>query len=211
MEFKKIEHMLSLQDQVNSLISKSWRENNNPWYRAIWLESAELLEHLSWKWWSNSKSNIEQAQLELIDIWHFGLSDLLQKHGTSEKVIAFLKETYVSFDVKMENETDISLSIEAFALSILKNKSFDISQFFNLCKILNLEFNELYKIYVGKNVLNEFRQKNGYKTGDYKKIWNNHEDNYYLFKIIKELDINKNEFCNLVYEKLENQYQESFK
>ncbi|MDO6644333.1 MULTISPECIES: dUTP diphosphatase [Acinetobacter] len=211
MEFKKIEHMLSLQDQVNSLISKSWRENNNPWYRAIWLESAELLEHLSWKWWSNSKNNIEQAQLELIDIWHFGLSDLLQKHGTSEKVIAFLKKTYVSYDLKMENETDISLSIEAFALSTLKNKSFDISLFFNLCKILNLEFNELYKIYVGKNVLNEFRQKNGYKTGEYKKIWNNHEDNYYLFKIIKELDINKNEFCNQVYEKLENQYQESFK
>ncbi|HAV2717609.1 TPA: dUTP diphosphatase, partial [Acinetobacter baumannii] len=67
--------MLSLQDQVNSLISTHWRQNQNPWYRAIWLESAELLEHLSWKWWSHNKNNIEQAQLELIDIWHFGLSD----------------------------------------------------------------------------------------------------------------------------------------
>ncbi|WP_267285653.1 dUTP diphosphatase [Acinetobacter baumannii] len=47
--------MLSLQDQVNSLISTHWRQNQNPWYRAIWLESAELLEHLSWKWWSHNK------------------------------------------------------------------------------------------------------------------------------------------------------------
>ena len=39
MEFKKLEHMLELQDQVNSLISNEWRANNNPWYRAIWLES----------------------------------------------------------------------------------------------------------------------------------------------------------------------------
>ncbi|MCA4256954.1 dUTP diphosphatase, partial [Acinetobacter baumannii] len=65
--------------------------------------------------------------------------------------------------------------------------------------------------YLGKNVLNEFRQKNGYKTGNYKKIWNKHEDNYYLFKIINELDVDKSEFCRLVYEKLDNQYQESFK
>ncbi|EXA56287.1 hypothetical protein J503_4113, partial [Acinetobacter baumannii 984213] len=55
------------------------------------------------------------------------------------------------------------------------------------------------------------RQKNGYKTGNYKKIWNKHEDNYYLFKIINELDVDKSEFCHLVYEKLDNQYQESFK
>ena len=41
MEFKKLEHMLELQDQVNSLISNEWRANNNPWYRPIWLESAE--------------------------------------------------------------------------------------------------------------------------------------------------------------------------
>ncbi|BFM86884.1 dUTPase [Acinetobacter baumannii] len=158
MEFKKIEHMLSLQDQVNSLISTHWRQNQNPWYRAIWLESAELLEHLSWKWWSHNKNNIEQAQLELIDIWHFGLSDLLQKYGTSEEVINFLKETHNEDEPKIENVTDIHLLIERFALSTLKNKSFDISLFFNLCEILNLEFNELYKIYLGKNVLNEFRQ-----------------------------------------------------
>lgn len=209
MEFKKIEHMLYLQDQVNSLISTYWRDNKNPWYRAIWLESAELLEHLPWKWWSNSQSNLEQAQLELIDIWHFGLSDLLQKHGTAENVIAFLKNDY-DFQHKI-SESNVSLLIEEFALSTLKNKSFDIVIFFKLCEILELEFNNLYKIYLGKNILNEFRQKNGYKTGGYKKIWNNKEDNFYLFQIINELDVNENEFCNLVYEKLDIQYREFLK
>ena len=80
-----------------------------------------------------------------------------------------------------------------------------------LCKLLSLEFNELYKIYLGKNILNTFRQKNGYKTGTYKKIWMGFEDNHYLFKIIKETDVDSLNFSEIVYEKLNFHYQESLK
>ncbi|MFA6630524.1 MAG: dUTPase, partial [Sulfuricurvum sp.] len=35
----------------------------------------------------------------------------------------------------------------------------------------------LYRLYVGKNILNQFRQDHGYKEGHYIKIWNGLEDN----------------------------------
>lgn len=71
-----MKEMLELQDSINSLINKEWRHAHNPWYRAIWTECAELMDHIGWKWWKKQEIDIEQAQIELIDIWHFGLSDV---------------------------------------------------------------------------------------------------------------------------------------
>ncbi len=38
--------MLELQDAMNSKVNPKWREAGNAWYRAIWVECAELLDHL---------------------------------------------------------------------------------------------------------------------------------------------------------------------
>jgi len=47
-------------------------------------------------------------------------------------------------------------------------------------------FNHLYNLYLGKNVLNEFRQNNGYKEGDYVKIWNGVEDNVIMGRMLED-------------------------
>jgi hypothetical protein len=49
---------------------------------------------------------------------------------------------------------------------------------------LNLE--ALYKLYIGKNILNQFRQDHGYKDGSYIKIWNGQEDNVIMQNILEE-------------------------
>lgn len=41
----------------------------------------------------------------------------------------------------------------------------------------------IYKKYLVKNVLNSFRNNNGYKEGTYKKIWNGEEDNDVAFRL----------------------------
>jgi hypothetical protein len=41
----------------------------------------------------------------------------------------------------------------------------------------------LYRLYVGKNILNQFRQDHGYKEGSYIKIWNGVEDNLVMKEI----------------------------
>ena len=34
-----------------------------------------------------------------------------------------------------------------------------------------MTYDELFSLYIGKNVLNGFRQNNGYKSGEYRKLW----------------------------------------
>ena len=69
-----------------------------------------------------------------------------------------------------------------------------------------LSWNELYAQYVGKNVLNIFRQDHGYKHGTYKKIWNNREDNEHLVDILNVLDSNSSNFRTEIYESLKAAY-----
>jgi len=47
-----------------------------------------------------------------------------------------------------------------------------------------LNLDSLYQLYIGKNILNKFRQDNGYKDGSYKKIWDGKEDNVIMQEIL---------------------------
>jgi len=59
-----------------------------------------------------------------------------------------------------------------------------IVSFLTMSSKLNLKLPELYRLYVGKNILNKFRQDNGYKEGSYIKIWNSQEDNVVMQSIL---------------------------
>ena len=69
-------NMLTLQDKMNTRVHEQWALQNFEWYRAIWIECGELIEHFGYKWWKKQETDIEQVRLEVIDIWHFGLSAL---------------------------------------------------------------------------------------------------------------------------------------
>ena len=72
---------------------------------------------------------------------------------------------------------DFRLAVEELARSSLASRGFDIDAFAGVMRALPLTFDELYEIYVAKNVLNMFRQANGYRTGEYRKVWDGREDN----------------------------------
>ena len=86
----QIKEMLNLQDKINEKVHADWKTQNFEWYRAIWVECAELLDHHGWKWWKKQRPNRDQMLLELIDIWHFGLSSLLVKNSNAEMITACL-------------------------------------------------------------------------------------------------------------------------
>lgn len=60
-----------------------------------------------------------------------------------------------------------------------------VDVFLVACALIGMSGKELYLNYVGKNVLNRFRQDYGYKDGSYVKIWNGLEDNQVLEQFIK--------------------------
>ena len=69
-----------------------------------------------------------------------------------------------------------------------------------------MNWDELYRQYVAKNVLNLFRQDNGYKQGSYLKIWDGREDNEHLVEIMHEHDQNDPAFIDLIYGSLSKRY-----
>ncbi len=74
----KIAEMLGMQNQLNTQIHPDWKNQNYDWNRAIWIECAELMDKIGWKWWKHQEIDRDQAVLELVDIWHFILSEAIR-------------------------------------------------------------------------------------------------------------------------------------
>ncbi len=194
--------MLELQDAMNSRVNSDWREANNEWYRAIWTECAEMLDHYGWKWWKYQQPDLDQVRLELVDIMHFAMSDYLLQEGDNDKVadriIAELSDPATSDDIRA--------AIEAMAQSTIASRSMNYSSFANIMALIEMDFDLLYRMYIGKNVLNFFRQDHGYKDGSYIKVWGNREDNEHLAELLSELDSNNKNFRDDVYQGLKARY-----
>ncbi len=194
--------MLELQDSMNSKVNADWRNAGNEWYRAIWMESSEMLEHYGWKWWKHQEPDTMQVKLEVVDIVHFALSIRLEQ-GQSLEDTAELIAT--DFENSMQAE-DIRKTIECLALLTLTDQGAHFTFIAGIMKYLDMPFDELYGIYVGKNVLNMFRQDNGYKDGTYNKIWNGREDNEYLADIMRQLNADSRTFQDDIYAALSQSY-----
>ncbi|WP_444932318.1 dUTP diphosphatase [Microbulbifer sp. SSSA002] len=201
---QQLQVMLTLQDEINTVVNENWREQNFAWYRAIWVESAELLDHYGWKWWKKQLPEMDQVKLELVDIWHFGLSLELQKGSPQEVAEIMLK----AFADSERTAGDFRENLESFTLNTLAGKQFDVAGFAQLLADAEMSFAELYQRYVGKNVLNRFRQDNGYKDGSYVKNWAGREDNEHLAEIAGLLDASAADYSEQVYKALQERYRE---
>ena len=97
--------------------------------------------------------------------------------------------------------------LEHFTNHTLSTHSFHLGLFRQLMTGANLSCQQLYESYVGKNVLNFFRQNNGYQTGQYIKTWAGREDNEHLVEIIASLDASQPNFQQELYTGLQEKYQ----
>lgn len=199
---KQITQMLSMQDAMNSRVSETWRDNNYEWYRAIWVECAEMLDHHGWKWWKHQEIEVAQVQLELVDIFHFGLSLRLMT-GASVETIA---EQLANEVITSSGQTDFKLALEQLASAAVSEQSFSGAAFADCLRLIDMDLNELFRQYVGKNTLNFFRQDHGYKDGSYIKVWHGEEDNEVLAKVVNDLDPCADDFQQQLYQALEVKY-----
>ena len=199
---KQIGQMLTMQDAMNSRVSDTWRDNGYEWYRAIWVECAEMLDHHGWKWWKHQEIDIAQVQLELVDIFHFGLSLRLMAGGSVEEITATLSAELT----QNSGEKDFKIALETLASAAVSNKAFDAVALADCMRLMSMDLNELFRQYVGKNTLNFFRQDHGYKEGSYIKIWHGEEDNEVLANLVNTLDANATDFQQQLYAALEAKY-----
>ena len=203
----QVQTMLDLQHKLNTIVDAEWIAKKFPYLRAAFVESAEALDHYGWKWWKQQTPNIPQVQIEISDILHFYLSDiLLSANGdiTAAQTI-MLRECQKTTEAVIVGqnsyklaETDTSTLFELLAAtSILRQRSLPIFQ--ELMQRTDLDWSSLYAAYISKNILNIFRQNNGYKEGTYIKTWDGLEDNEHLHDIMLKLDSSDKNFSHLIF------------
>lgn len=213
--------MWNLQDQLNSVIHPQWKEQNFNWNLCIKSEIMEFSDYIGWKHWKEpsktQKPTDMQARLELVDIWHFLLSSIIEV-ANQEPAKEYLRATK-RLILDRGNKNWQELSIQKLDNNHIDNTS-KINFLWDALQLCEWTWDELYKAYLGKVALNNFRQANGYKEGSYEKIWRvepaqidgilekiEREDNYFLEQILAQLSLTEGALTyQAVYAKLGIEY-----
>jgi dimeric dUTPase (all-alpha-NTP-PPase superfamily) len=224
----KILLMLQLQASLNEAtngedwtkgITKNKRVIN--WKRCIYMECAEIIDSFSWKHWKslNQKADWGNLQIEVVDVWHFIMSLAIENYsqtsrGGVEDIAINITQSTSFHKIEAENkifakQDEVITKVEEIMFNSLNKDNLIleelISDFFDLVFMSGLDLESLYKLYVGKNILNQFRQDNGYKDGTYIKVWAGEEDNVVMKRIWQE---NENLKPDILYKELTKAYLE---
>ena len=210
--------MLSLQAGINARVDPNWVQARYPYLRAVAVETAEAMEHHGWKWWKQQQPDLPQLQMELVDIWHFILSEVLLRSRDKDAdpqaiLLEYLTEAESQSSIEMDGKRyllarmDLLSKLELLmGLALLRR--IHLAVFTSIMQDCELDWAELFRQYVGKNVLNRFRQDRGYQDGNYQKLWQGREDNACLVDIIHRLDPDRADFQSAVYRELVSAYPE---
>lgn len=222
--------LAEMQHKLNLKVNPDWLDAGCDWPMAILVESGELMDHVGWKWWKAQESDLPQARIEAIDILHFGLAMEIEQHyklvgktdgadkfDTCLQSVAIYLAKMWEFDQMAGGTISDHVKGVAAHASFVPTIGFHMGHFRSLVELLApegiVESSDLVKwmagLYLGKNVLNAFRQDNGYKEGTYIKVWDGDEDNVYLDKILIDLsmeDIEVKDMPDSIYERLEGYY-----
>lgn len=161
--------------------------------KAILVELGEYFEHTAYKWWKKQSADWSQANMELIDILHFAISDAVEHACRSGKSTdAALEHVAQLMLESFANNANVKDGKELVA-ALAKDGSDDYplvcgEQFFD--KLLTMlvdaygDADTVYLTYIGKNALNNLRQQRGYKQGTYIKMWHGEEDNEVMMQLL---------------------------
>lgn len=208
--------MLRLQSGMNAKVDPDWIAAKYPYLRAVVIEGSEAIEHHGWKWWKKQEMDLAQLQMELIDIWHFILSEiLLQNYGNESRALSELlkglqgskEQSVVEFDSRQYilRSLDLVHKLELL-IALSATRRIELAVFEAIMADCDMDWTMLYCQYVGKNVLNFFRQDHGYKQGNYQKVWNGREDNEYLVEVMQKLNPADPEYQDKLYASLVQHY-----
>ncbi|MAO39462.1 MAG: dUTP diphosphatase [Gammaproteobacteria bacterium] len=207
--------MLELQTAMNSKVDPDWLNAGYPYLRAVLVEASEAIEHHGWKWWKKQTLDLPQLQMEVIDIWHFLMSEvLLRAKGDLEtsltQIIQPTNSDSLLFDGREWQLGGLSL-LEKLELltATAAARRIELPLFEHIMRDCEMSWNELFRQYVGKNVLNFFRQDHGYKQGSYQKLWHGREDNEHLVEVMGGLSAETDDYPARLYQALLERYPAS--
>lgn len=202
---EQLEEMFSLQEQLEIRINgPDWRNAGHDYRVCIFMECAEIVDCYPWKHWKDVNADnvdLDKVAMEIVDIWHFGMAFMLMHPQFNvEKVYEELKTATRQF------ESDLNMEAIAIGMgiAIFVANQFPFGNFVGMLVRARMTFDDLYTLYISKNVLNWFRQDNGYKDGRYLKNWAGREDNEHLQELCEQLGTDMN--ATSLYNALKTRY-----
>lgn len=221
----KILQMLLLQQELNDTTNgKNWEKGITKngktidWKRCTYLECSELIESYPWKHWKNIDAQPDYAniKIEAVDIWHFIMSQALEDYtlkslGSIEDLARHIRALPNFSDLTAPITPTVKdyyaqiATVETLMKTLFCNSTTEklIESFIYVAVQSGLNLDTLYQLYIGKNILNKFRQDHGYKEGNYQKIWEGKEDNVVMQNILKK---NHDILPEALYHALETHY-----
>lgn len=207
---KPIEHAVlkafANQDRLNQRLSAEWKTAGYDYLRAIWTEVGETIMHTNWTWWKKGSergkpltdAQRSEVQIELCDIFHFGLSaDLIKVSQNCYPIEQRVQDYMDAFEEAGYTKCVLDHSLEALVVDAILVRDFNIKHFARACRAVGLTLLGLMAFYYAKTALNEFRWENGYNLPKghpdaYVKMWKlpdrePQEDNTYLIEIMEAL------------------------
>lgn len=179
--------LLRMQHRMNRRVHPQWITRDFAWHRAIWIECAELVDHHGYKWWKQQEPDMAQVQLEVVDVWHFGMSARFRPALELPQLAAELEVELAAGAAAAP--LPLLDAAERLAAIAAGERRFCAAAFQQLLRAAGLDMDALYRQYLGKNVLNFFRQDHGYREGTYRKDWGGREDNTHLLELLTAIDV----------------------
>lgn len=180
-----LEKMVNTQNNLNIVTKgETWSSQNLDWRLAITQESAELTDSFDWKWWKHMIVDTENAKIEIVDIWHFVLSMMIEEDTPLDEMLQVKFETLTKSGESKTNSDTIKHIKNITKVAANNKPALDIADaVLMVAGKIGMSFEDIAKLYFGKAVLNNFRQLHGYSEGSYTKIWNDVEDNVVMQQI----------------------------
>ncbi len=205
----KVLQMLQLQQQLNdSTNGEDWEKGvtkngkSIDWKRCIYMECAEMIDSFAWKHWKSisNEPDWDNMKIEVVDVWHFVMSEALRDatvnfRGSIDELSLTISQmpsyrALATDEASFAEPEVVMTKVEELMFDSLKHGPFHLEpvmrNFFELVRMSGLNLTSLYRLYVGKNILNQFRQDNGYKEGTYIKVYDGIEDNIVMKRIWEE-------------------------
>ena len=202
---QQLNEMLDLQEKLEERIGgPDWKSAGHNYKLCLFMECAEIIDHCGWKHWKNTGEgiNADAIAMEIVDVWHFVMAYMLSH---SDFDADYMHSQIVAADSEYDQPgmslIDLAIGI---ACSVMVSGQMPFGNFIGLMQQVEMSPKQLYILYISKNVLNWFRQDNGYKEGHYSKVWGEREDNEWLREIGEQLGDDFN--ASTLYDGLKRKY-----
>lgn len=201
-----VAEMFATQCRLNDFLDPDWRSKPDVYKnsRAIFAAAFEILDATKWKWWSKwpkgpeKKIDLDQLRLEVVDIWVFLMSWIMQKESATDDIEEILGFEFSPGTFNPSEFADAALNL-ASTVRLLDECDYvreavnDATECFKtLMSCANMDLQGLYDLYNRKAALNLLRWENGYGT-TYVKMWpeltggtpSHIEDNVWLVRVLE--------------------------